>query len=139
MKYARLFAMALTFMPPLAAAQFNGSTKIVAHVPFEFRVGNKLIPAGECTVQALSPDGSALVIRNFHARMSLISSAAKTESARPADHFALVFHKYGDRYFLSDVKVEGIRRMYRLPESGAEAELRAKAVSAPEHILLAAQ
>jgi hypothetical protein len=139
MKYARLFAMALTFMPLLAAAQFNGRSRIVTHVPFEFRAGDKLIPAGECIVESALPDGSALVIRNIHARMSLLSPAATKPLARPADHFALVFHKYGDRYFLSGVKVAGIRYMYRLPESGAEAELRAKAVPASEQILLAAQ
>jgi len=139
MKYTRLFALALTFMPLLAAAQFNGRSKIVTKVPFEFRVGNKFVPAGECTVESVLPDGSALVIRNIHARMSLFSSAATKELARPADRFALVFHKYGDRYFLSGVKVAGIRHMYRLPESGAEAELRAKAVPVSEQILLAAQ
>ena len=139
MKYARLFAIALTFMPLLAAAQFNGRSQIVAHVPFEFRAGNKLIPAGECIVESLFPDGSTLVVRNLHARISLLSSAATKQLARPSDHFALVFHKYGDRYFLSGVKVAGIRYMYSLPESGAEAELRAKAVPASEQILLAAQ
>jgi hypothetical protein len=58
---------------------------------------------------------------------------------RPSDHFALVFRKYGDRYFLSGVKVAGVRNMYRLPESRAEAELRAKSVPVSEQILLAAQ
>lgn len=139
MKYARLFALALTFMPLLAAAQFNGRSRIVTQVPFEFRVGNKVVPAGECTVESALPDGSALMIRNIKAKVSLISSARTKELAHTADHFALVFNKYGDRYFLSGVKVAGIRHSYRLPESGAEAELRAKAVPVSEQILLAAQ
>lgn len=139
MKFARFFALALTFMPLLAAAQFNGRREIVTQVPFQFRVGNKLVPAGQCKIEAALPDGSALVIRNIGASVSLVSSTRPKELPGKADHFALVFHKYGDRHFLAGVKVAGIRQMYRLPESGAEAELRAQQVPSTEQILLASQ
>ena len=55
------------------------------------------------------------------------------ETAAPA----LVFHKYGDRYFLSGMKIEGTRVMYRLPESKAEMELRAQNAPMSEQTLLA--
>ncbi len=55
----------------------------------------------------------------------------------PAASNVLVFHKYGHRYFLTEVKVEGSRTTYRLPESKAEAELQAQNVNAPDEILLA--
>jgi hypothetical protein len=139
MKYAKWFALALTFMPMLAAAQFNGRTKIVTDVPFQFRIGNKLVPAGQCTVEAALPESSALVIRNAKAGVGWVSAAMTKESREPADHFALVFHKYGEHYFLSGIKVAGLRQMYRFPESKAEAEVRAELGPSTEEVLLASQ
>jgi hypothetical protein len=49
----------------------------------------------------------------------------------------LVFERYGDRYFLSSIRVQGSDRIYRLPTSKAEAELRAQNVAATEQTLLA--
>ncbi|HVN18255.1 MAG TPA: hypothetical protein VMU05_05760 [Dongiaceae bacterium] len=139
MRYARMFALALTFMPLLAAAQFNGRNKIVTKVPFEFRVGDKVFPAGECTIEPALYDGSAVFIRNVRAKTSVASATNLKDLAVAGDHFALVFHKYGNRYFLSGIKVAGMRRMYRLPESRGEAELRAENQPAAEEVLLAAE
>jgi hypothetical protein len=49
----------------------------------------------------------------------------------------MVFHKYGDRYFLTSIKLKGSTVVYRLRESKAEAELRAQNVPASQKILLA--
>lgn len=139
MKYAKMFALALTFMPLLATAQFNGPSKIVTQVPFEFRVGDKLFPAGECTIQAPALNKQALIIRNIRAGVSAVTSAQSRELMRPSVHFAMVFHRYGNTYFLTGVKVAGLQQMYGLPVGRAEAELRAKAVPATEQILLASE
>ena len=60
----------------------------------------------------------------------------RAEAKAPAATTALVFHKYGHRYFLWQVKVEGSRSMYQSRPSPAEAELQARNVPA-EEILLA--
>jgi len=138
MKYAKLmFALTLTMLPMLASAQLKGSDRIVTKVPFEFVVGNKPIPAGECVVQAATGDLKTVMIRNGEAKVSLFSTISTTETGKPAGNYALVFHQYGDRYFLWGMKLEGTRVMYRLPESKAEIELRAQNVPATDKILLA--
>jgi hypothetical protein len=137
MKYARMFALALTFMPLLAMAQFNGRSKIVTQVPFEFRVGDKIIPAGECTIEPSIGDASAVAIRNVQSKVSLFSATRSQELHAPADHYALVFDRYGSSYFLRGIKVAGLRRMYRLPEGKIEAEFRARNGSTSEQVLLA--
>jgi hypothetical protein len=121
----------------MAVAQMIGSSTIVAEVPFEFVAANRVVPAGECKVQATTMDGKTLIIRNVGARTSLFASSSQTEAKQSASNYALVFTRYGDQYFLSGIKIEGSKIAYRLPESRAEAELRAQNASSTEEILLA--
>jgi len=138
MKHANwLVVVTLALLSGMAAAQLNSSTRVVAQVPFEFMVANKIVPAGECEVQAITADGQTLVIRNAEAKVGLFSTSSQWESKQGASHYALVFKHYGDRYFLSGIRLQGSKITYRLPESKVEAELRAKNVSATEETLRA--
>jgi len=49
----------------------------------------------------------------------------------------MVFKKYGDQHFLWKINTKGSRVSLRLPESKAEAELRAQGRLTTEEILLA--
>jgi hypothetical protein len=138
MKYAKLMiALAMTMVPMLATAQLKSSDRVVTQVPFEFVVANKVIPAGQCIVQAASMDMKTILIRDADATVGLFSTISPVESGKAAGNYALVFHKYGDRNFLWGLKVEGSTTMYRLPETKAEAELRAQNVPVTETTLLA--
>ena len=138
MKHANwLVVVTLALLSGMAAAQLNSSTRVVAQVPFQFMVANKIVPAGECEVQAITLDGQTLVIRNAEAKVGLFSTSSQWESKQGASHYALVFKHYGDRYFLSGIRLQGSKITYRLPESKVEAELRAKNVAATEETLRA--
>jgi len=138
MKHAKwLVVVTLVVLSGMAAAQLIGSSKIVAQVPFEFMVANKTVPAGEYVVQAFTMDGNTLVIRNTEAKVGLVSTSSQTEGKQDASNYALVFKHYGDRYFLSGIKLEGSKITYCLPESKVQAELRAQNASATEETLLA--
>jgi hypothetical protein len=138
MKHTKLmFAAMLIVLPCLASAQLGSNTTIKARIPFEFVAGNKLVPAGDCAVQRGTTDGMTLMIRNVRANVALLSSADRTEAKEIAGSYALVFHREGDQYFLRGIKLEGSRVSYRLPESKAEAELRARNIPATEEIVLA--
>ena len=138
MKYAmRMFVLTLTMLPLLATAQLASNQKIVANVPFDFVVGNKVVPAGECIVQSATMDAKTLRIRNSDARVNLFASASTDESKKAAGAYTLVFHRYGDRRFLSGMKLAGSTTIYRLSESKWEAELRAQNVPATEEALRA--
>jgi hypothetical protein len=132
-----LVVVTLVVLSGMAAAQRIGSTKVVAQVPFEFMVANKIVPAGECVVQAANDDGRILVIRNTEAKVALVSTSSQAEGKQDASDYALVFQHYGDRYFLSGIKLQGSNITYLLPESKVEAELRAQNVSATEETLRA--
>src|SRR6202171_3965810 len=138
MKHANwLVVVALVVLSGMAAAQRIGSTRIVGQVPLDFMVANKIVPAGEYTVQAFTMDGNTLVIRNAEAKVGLVSPSSQSEGKQDASNYALVFKHYGDRYFLSGIKLEGSKITYCLPESKVEAELRAQNASATEETLLA--
>jgi len=138
MKYAkRVLALALISLPILAVAQMTSSTRIVAEVPFPFLVGNKHVPAGEYAVEPFTEGAGILAIRGVGTKVGLFTSAMPTEAKKASGSYALVFHKYGDTAFLTGIKLAGDRTIYQIPESRAEAELRAQNVTATEEILLA--
>jgi hypothetical protein len=138
MKYAkRMFALVLTMLPVLAVAQLQNTNQIVAQVPFKFMVGGKMLPAGECVIDRATPDGKTIAIRNWGASTNLFSSVFPVETKNVTQGYALVFHKYGDRYFLTGLELRGSRTIYQLPETRAEAEMRAQNIPVSEETLTA--
>ena len=138
MKSAKwMLPVTLMLLSGLMAAQSLTSSHIVAQVPFDFMVNNKIIPAGECTVQSADMEARLLTIRNVAAKKGLFAPSSDGEENKPADSTVLVFKQYGNLYFLSEIRLEGSKRTYKLPESRAEAELRAQNVPASEQTLLA--
>ena len=137
MKYLRpMLLMVLMTMPLWAASRLGIYTSLAAQVPFEFAVGNTVIPAGECVVQPAPTAADTILIRNAGAKVSMFSPASTLERRKVAGASALIFHKYGDRYFLSGIQVEGARTIYEVPQGSAEAELKAPKDPSVEKIVL---
>jgi hypothetical protein len=138
MKHANwLVAVSLVVLSGMAAAQFHSNTRIAAQVPFEFVVANKVVPAGQYIVEAANIDSNTLLIRNWDSAVSLYSTSSRTEAKHGASRYALVFDKYGDRYFLAGVELKGSTIAYRVTKSKAEAELEAQNVSVTRETVLA--
>jgi hypothetical protein len=138
MKYAaRMLAIAVTMLPLLATAQIGNSTRMVTQVPFEFVAGNKTIPAGECVIRNAGISSATLMITNWESKAGTFAVASVGDTQKGTAVNALVFNKYGDRYFLSGMKLASTGATYSLPVSKAEAELRAQNVASTEQILLA--
>ena len=104
---------------PLAAQQTLGVT---GSVPFEFMVGGRSMPAGDYTVARV---GGADAIKVSNSNTSVWSLATNT-SLSPKERIGqalLIFHRYGDQYFLSRI-VDGSRDVgMELPPSSTEKEL----------------
>lgn len=125
MQYTKqLFFAALIVTPLLATAQMGHTVAIASQVPFEFVVGDRVIPSGKCIVQAAPTASETVLIRNDDATVRLFSSLSLAETREMPTTDELVFHKYGDRYFLSEIRVEGSRIIYQLPQSKEEAAFR---------------
>lgn len=125
MKYRKhLFLAALMVTPLLATAQMGHNVAISSQVPFEFVVGDHIVPSGKCIVQAAPTASDTILIRNDDAMVRLFSSLSLAEARQAPATDEFVFHKYGDRYFLSEIRVEGSRIVYQLPQSKEEAAFR---------------
>lgn len=98
--------VALSFVTAVASA--NGQSRaVVANIPFEFSVGDKALPAGEYTVRAATENSNALAVQNKQSAKSAIRLSISIQKFQESEKTRLVFHRYGPRYFLSEVWVEG--------------------------------
>ena len=111
----------------VASANAQSSNKVVADIPFEFSVGYKTLPAGEYSVQTVASSGNALLIRSADAKVSALRLSEATDRMKNKSHARLVFHRYGDRYFLAEVwngaDTSGRQLLKSLEESAIEREL----------------
>ena len=120
-------------MPALTAPQLTETGRLSARVPFNFVVANNSVPNREIMLQRADDTGRVLVIRNVEAKLNIFATASgKKVSARGGQY--LVFNKYGDRYFLSALKVEGSDQIYAFYPGKPEGEMMAQ--STPEEQVL---
>ena len=102
--FTLLFAVSL--WPTSAQAQIIGNLE--ANVPFQFHVGNTTLPAGRYIIHQL--EGSELTIMQISSPDGKLSALFDVESAQARttpEKSELIFNKYGDRYFLSEMYDEG--------------------------------
>ena len=138
MKYMKWILVLLILMVPmLASAQMNGTDRVVAQVPFTFVVANTVVPYGKLVIQRAGPSGNVLALRNADTRIRFFVAAAPKKGFETAGAYSLVFHRYGHRYFLTAIKLEGSNIVYTVPASRYEAELLAQNTPVTEEILLA--
>jgi hypothetical protein len=114
---ATLFGLLLL---PLAHAQVI--RPIQGNIPFNFQVGETVLPAGEYVVSRNGPAGQIfLAIRGLDQKTGAILFLASPELTRSAQNTSLTFHRYGSStYFLSQVWQGGGQNGNRLPLSKAE-------------------
>lgn len=74
-----------------------------ANVPFDFYVGNSKMSAGEYTIQESNSGSAQLVVRKNDGGDSacVLSFGAVPQSSESSGK--LVFHRYNDDYFLSEI------------------------------------
>jgi len=87
----------------------QSSNGVRANVPFEFNVGDKTLPAGKITAREMSP--GALAISNVDKRQHAIRIAHGVSSFNQNGPAKLVFRKYGNRYYLTQVWIPGYTGM----------------------------
>lgn len=115
-------SIALGFGLLLATASYAQETNVRAAVPFNFIVGSQSLPAGDYTVQSMGVASSALAIRNNDEGKTIMSLAGSCRHLNASEKTKLVFHRVGNRYFLSEIWAEGENAGRRLPVSPAETE-----------------
>ena len=94
--------------------------KTTAAVPFDFMVGNRHMPAG--TYDITSGQSTLLVRGEDNGSASFVLSFS-AYAAKTQEQAKLVFKRYGERYFLSQVWYPGSDQGRQLQVSKVEREL----------------
>ncbi len=115
-----------TLCAAVASANAQLSNPIRAKIPFDFNVGEKKLPAGDYTFSRLSgfSDNKAMLVSSADARAHVFQSTFEARILKAKDDSTLVFHKYGDQYFLKQVFSGGEEEGNQLPESRSERTIR---------------
>jgi hypothetical protein len=143
LKAATMFVgiIALAFISALAVSAQN-PRNLVVNIPFDFTVKGKTLPAGEYIVSRTSTvDEMSLTMKRSDGEATAIVLTKPISSEEIQSESRLVFHRYGERYFLSQVWTSGDalgRELYKTrQEQSLEIEL-AKNNSRSETITLVA-
>ena len=123
MKRQAVSLISLLSLLLVAGSAIAQTIHVHGNVPFNFAVGNKTFPAGAYNIQTTSADGKMLLLRSRDGSLSMIVGSNAAENLKPADKTKLVFNRYGSRYFLSEIWVNGATRGHQLPKTNREKEL----------------
>jgi hypothetical protein len=113
-----VLSLALVFGLPKVQAQ----SRLVANVPFDFCVGQQAMDAGQYEVFSLGEQSGEL--RNVQTNAAQAFIKAIKLQASNGGHARLVFNKYGNQYFLSEIWDGNSDTGIKLSQSQREKETR---------------
>jgi hypothetical protein len=116
--FATLFVLSM-----FAAQAVQAQQSLVVNVPFDFTAGSTTLPAGEYSILKSTIDTSLLTIQRADLSVSIIIPTMAAVSSDRQSESRLIFHRYGDRYFLSQVWSAGNSRGRVLSKSASEKEV----------------
>jgi len=97
----------------LAAACLHAGQQMTASIPFQFHVGRSVFPAGSYTTETALGTGNVVMLRSRDGKSSVMVLSNSAVQSRGRHMIpSLIFHRYGDQYFLFQV--------WTGPDSGRE-------------------
>lgn len=132
--FATVAFLGLLLMPALAPVY---AQSLRFEVPFDFVAAQGTMPAGEYRVSPNQPTQGVIRLVNSKGSSAAICLASAIQSSHPTNTAKLVFNRYGNRYFLSQVWSQGSDRGQVLRPTKAEREI-AKTFSKPGKEILTA-
>ena len=110
-----------------------------ANIPFDFVIGTKTLPRGTYTVKLLNTSPNVLVIRGRdNGEVALAISNTVLALDKEDNSPQLIFNRYGNEYFLSQVWRGASLAGKELPKSQQELEHLAKGSLEAEVVFIAA-
>lgn len=120
-----------------AGSAFGQTIRVKADIPFNFVVNKATLPAGEYEVSSMgSVEGRSLLVRSEDGQAKTIVLANSASLLQPSTGTKLMFKKYGDSYFLSQIWVEGENSGHQIPVSRRESEM-ARDYTAQQVVIMA--
>jgi hypothetical protein len=132
-------SLVLVLAAPLAAE----TVRLTANIPFEFMASQRTLPAGEYSVESLilnAPGIMCIRSEDSHYGVFVLSNPLGSPADKTREEARLVFHRYGNQYFLSEVWGGYLHDGLVIPMSKAERALTETAMfRSPETVVILAQ
>ena len=109
---------------------------LTATVPFAFDVANVNLPAGSYTVSILPPYNT-IKVQSADGRKAATISAIPSQKSVNSERAKLVFHRFGNEYFLAQVWEQG-SNIHRDLQSGNRARQLARSGDRMESVTILA-
>ena len=121
----RLFVMAglLVFASMVATQVARADEPMLVTIPFAFTAGNATLPAGEYRVEKLNGNSAVILIRCSDANAAAVVLSNAAQATETPTQSKLIFKRYDNRYFLSQVWHAGSNRGRELMKSRSEKEI----------------
>jgi hypothetical protein len=94
-----------------------------AKIPFGFTVANKQLPAGNYTISRTANSNQIVLIRSEKGGDAVYSLSNSRQASSVSGETKLVFRRYGDQYFLSQMWTKGDISGTTFPVSRAERKM----------------
>lgn len=109
------------------------SNRLRANIPFDFAVGGQTMPAGTYSVGSAQnrQDDLVILVSGVDGRSSSMHLTNPVQTSAPKDKPTLVFHRYGDQYFLFQVWPAGVSTGRQLFKSRSERQIESKLAANP--------
>src|SRR5690349_6065995 len=115
-----------------ATAKAQSGSGLRANVPFDFTVAGKSFAAGHYSITRASQTSGDLVLEvnslDQNSRVFPITTRLQTQT--PRNQSVLIFHRYGDEYFLAQVWAAGSTTGRAFAKSRRERQLQQQRVGA---------
>ncbi len=122
----------------LAAPSIEAQTNLIVNVPFSFSVGQRTMTAGNYAVRSVSQQIEQ--IRSMDTGVAQLLIKQQRVQSMKVEHARLVFHKYGNTYFLSQIWDGNSDTGIQLSKSAREKELSlaaARWLQTPQTVIVA--
>ena len=106
MKTLNTLVLVVSAAAMLGTARLHAQSGVVANVPFNFNAASAKMPAGEYTLTSINRTSGVIRMLNVATGESILVSAPATLTTykgNSEETGKLIFHRYGDRYFFSEV------------------------------------
>lgn len=124
-----LLAVMIVIAASVSANAQSLNYRLTANIPFDFSVGGQKLPAGKYWIsRAQQSNGDTVVqIRSTDLHSNTTRFTIPVLASNPVKESSLVFHRYGDEYFLAEIWPVGSETGRELLKTRAERELARKA------------
>ena len=117
------------------SAYAQTASTVKASIPFDFRIGNESLPAGVYAVSNIY--GARVTLRSLDGRKTVVLMTNDIQANHAPADGKLVFTRFGELYFLSQIWTAGEEVGRTVIKSNAEKEMASRIAPSEASVLIA--